>query len=224
MKAVRVRNAVALDFIADRMTYDDDVEPESYRRQIANLMTQTPDSILFLLAFEQETDESDARPLAFLITWAVPGVTHALVLNAWCDPQASKTNVAKTFFEKTKLWAEAQGRTHLRMSTSRDNAFARKWKFKEHMVVMRYDLMDLSDEIEIEGDDDGCRRNGNTEDVESIEGTEGSLEGAVEDPGSGPEDGGDSVRGDSGGSVDIGVPGIEESDIESARSRPRVDG
>jgi hypothetical protein len=144
MRIFRARNPEVLSYIKPHFVVDSEAERERLAAWLAQQLIDSPTTTFILVGFEDQTDVL----AGFIVAITEPSVEWAFVLQAWTDPKLTSSGpYTIKAFSQIALWAEEQGRTELRMQTKRDDAFARKWGFKEHSVIMTFNIDENFDRI-----------------------------------------------------------------------------
>lgn len=132
MKVIRARQPEAVRYMLDYLVEEDDLKREKIAEVIKYNLTENPDDIYVLQAWEGEEIK------AFLVATAPELSDFVFIFQAWCDPKA-EDNLSDRLFYRVLLWAHDLGRNEIRMETKRDpEAYKRKWGFEVFSYMMNF--------------------------------------------------------------------------------------
>lgn len=136
IRYIRAVNSSAVDFIQPHLLPDDDVPVEAYVDFLKAALKLRPDSILILLALDDEA-EIEKSLKGFLIGIAPQTVSYVHVTQVNLLENIPKAHIADQLYLRLTTWANNIGRRYMQMETTRDPAgWTRRFGFRVKTTTM----------------------------------------------------------------------------------------
>lgn len=137
MKVIRARSTNVVKLIAPHLIFTDPKLKGSFVADLIQKMLNEPESLLVLVALDEETEELRAFSIAHN---PGPSMPYVILPQVWSHVE-NPWNWWQLFLSRVIIWAAALGKDYIRGETDRNtSAMLRKFGFEPYLQLIKLDL------------------------------------------------------------------------------------